>query len=100
VDDASDGAELGVADSRSERGPKQYVVEHIRDALAHDRRVAQLDVQVKVVGDRIFVKGTVPAAARREAITTVLQEMFGDDADIHNEVTVLTPTERPEPEHL
>jgi hypothetical protein len=86
--------------ARPERGPKQYVVEHIRDALAQDRRVAELDVQVKVVGDRIFIKGTVPAAGRRDAITAVLREMFGDDADIHNEVTVLAPTERPEPEHL
>jgi hypothetical protein len=86
--------------TRPEREPKQYVVEHIRNALAQDRRVAELDVQVKVVGDTIFVKGTVPAADRRDAITAVLREMFGDDAEIHNEVTVLTPTERPEPEHL
>jgi hypothetical protein len=85
---------------RPGREPKQYVVEHIRDALAHDPRVAELDVQVKVVGDRIFVKGTVPAASRRDAITVVLEEMFGSDAEIHNEVTVLAPTERPEPEHL
>ena len=83
-----------------EREPKQYVVEHIRDALAQDRRVGELDVQVKVVGDRIFVKGTVPVAARRDAITAVLEEMFGDAAKISNEVTVFTPTERPEPEHL
>lgn len=83
-----------------DREPKQYVVEHIREALAQDPRVAELDVQVKVVGDRIFVKGTVPAAARRDAIGTVLGEMFGDDAEIHNDVTVLRPTERPEPEHL
>jgi hypothetical protein len=76
------------------------MVEHIRDALAQDRRVGELDVQVKVVGDRIFVKGTVPVAARRDAITTVLEEMFGDDAEISNEVSVLAPTERPEPEHL
>jgi osmotically-inducible protein OsmY len=89
-----------MADSRAEREPKQYMVEHIRDALAQDRRVGELDVQVKVVGDEIFVKGTVPVAARRDAITTVLQEMFGDDAKINNEVTVFVPTERPEPEHL
>ena len=89
-----------MAGSGSQREPKQYVVEHIRDALAQDRRVGELDVQVKVVGDRIFVKGTVPAAARRDAITTVLREMFGDDAEIQNEVTVLTLSERPQPEHL
>jgi tRNA G37 N-methylase TrmD len=83
-----------------DREPKQYVVERIRHALAQDPRVAELDVQVKVVGDHIFVKGTVPAAVRRDAITTVLQEMFGDDAKIDNEVTVLRPTEHPEPEHL
>jgi BON domain len=83
-----------------DREPKQYVVEHIREALAQDPRVAELDVQVKVVGDRIFVKGTVPAAARRDAISTVLDEMFGDDVEIHNDVTVLRPTERSEPEHL
>jgi osmotically-inducible protein OsmY len=82
------------------REPKQYVVEHVRDALAQDPRVGELDVKVKVVGDRIFVKGTVSAATRRDAITVVLEEMFGGDADIHNEVTVLAPTERPEPEHL
>jgi osmotically-inducible protein OsmY len=89
-----------MTDERRDPEPKQYVVEHIRDALAHDHRVAELDVQVKVVGDRIFVKGTVPAAARRDAITTVLEEMFGDDTEIHNEVTVMTPVERATPEHL
>lgn len=87
-------------DAGSDREPKQYVVEHIRDALAQDPRVAELDVQVKVVGERIFVKGTVPVQARRDAITTVLREMFGDDTEIHNEVSVLAPVERPEPEHL
>lgn len=89
-----------MTEDRRDRGPKQYVVEHIRDALAHDPRVGELDVHVKVVGDRIFVKGTVPAAPRRDAITTVLEEMFGDDAQIHNEVTVLAPVERPGPEQL
>lgn len=87
-------------DSGPDREPKQYVVEHIRDALAHDPRVAELDVQVKVVCERIFVKGTVAVAARKEAITTVLQEMFGGDAEIHNEVSVVAPVARPEPEHL
>jgi osmotically-inducible protein OsmY len=85
---------------RRRQEPKQYVVEHIRDALAHDPRVAELDIQVKVVGDRIFVKGTVPTASRRDAITVVLEEIFGGEADIQNEVTVLVPTERAEPEHL
>jgi len=89
-----------VPDAGPEREPKQYVVEHIRDALAQDPRVSELDVQVKLVGDRIFVKGTVPVAARRDAITTVLREMFGDDAPIHNEVSVVAPVERSEPEHL
>jgi hypothetical protein len=42
----------------------------------------------------------VPAASRRDAITVVLEEMFGRDAEIQNEVTVLAPTERSEPEHL
>lgn len=78
--------------------PKQYLIAHIREALAEDGRVNELDVDVAVAGGRIFLTGEVATAQRRDAITEVLRERF-PDYDIANEVSVasIAPAGEAEP---
>jgi hypothetical protein len=79
--------------------PKQYLVGRIQDLLAHDPRVGELDVQVRVVGERVFLRGSVPTEERRDAITTVVHELIPDH-EVHNEVTVVAGGVETEPEEL
>jgi hypothetical protein len=78
--------------------PTQYVVAHLRDVLAHDERVAALDIQVRIVGSDVFLTGTVSSPERREAIETVVREQ-APDLTPHNQLDVLpsaAPTGREE----
>lgn len=79
--------------------PKQYLVGKIREALASDPRVNELDVQVTVAGRKLFVSGHVGTPERRSAITTVLRELLPDH-EVHNEVQVVTFAETNEVENL
>jgi osmotically-inducible protein OsmY len=78
---------------------KQYVIERIREALALDPRVGELDIQVKVTANGVYVRGTVNSDERAETISTVLREVCPDRA-VHNEVTVMHPTESADEERL
>jgi hypothetical protein len=89
-----------VTDADATRGsrPTQYEVARLRDVLAHDPRVAALDLQLRIVGDDVFVTGTVSSAARRDAVGTVLHHEV-PDLTLHNQVAVLAtdaPTGREE----
>jgi hypothetical protein len=81
------------------REPKQYVVERVRDVLAQDPRVGELDIHVKVVGERLFVRGTVPTTDRRDIITTVLEEVLSD-YEVNNELSVVEVGECSDTEYL
>jgi BON domain len=67
--------------------PEQYVVAHVRETLACDPRVNELNVQVTVTSNRILLSGEVTTAARRDAITTVARELL-PDFEIINDTTV------------
>ncbi len=56
--------------------PKHYLVQRIREALAHDPRVVR--------GSKVFVAGAVPTEDRRQAVTEVVQES-APDHEVHNE---------------
>ncbi len=64
-----------------------YLSERIRAALAHDPRVNDLGLQVRLVGSRVFVTGTVATDERRASVAAVIAERF-PDLEIHNDVTV------------
>jgi len=64
--------------------PKHYLVQRIREALAHDPRVSELELQVTVRGSKVFVAGAVPTEDRRQAVTEVVQES-APDHEVHNE---------------
>jgi osmotically-inducible protein OsmY len=67
----------------------QYVTARVREALAEDPEVAELHVDVTVTAGGIYVSGEVPTPERRDAISRVLRERFGD-YEAHNHTTVET----------
>jgi hypothetical protein len=73
--------------------PTQYVVAHVREALAHDERVAALDLQVRIVGDDLFLTGMVSSAPRRDAAEVVVRDAV-PGLRIHNQLAVL-PVDAP-----
>ena len=69
--------------------PEAYLAEHVRQALAQDPEVAELDVVVTVAGGRVELSGSVPTAERREAVGRVARETLPDH-DVHNRIVVET----------
>jgi osmotically-inducible protein OsmY len=82
-----------------EEEPKSYVVAHVREALARDKRANELNVDVTVTGKRVFLTGEVATDERRRAITEVVRELL-PDYDVHNETSVAHVAEPAEPEEL
>lgn len=79
--------------------PPQYLVQRVRDALARDSRVAELDVRVRVLGRRVYLQGSVTTTTRRDAASTVVRELLPEH-EVYNELTVIG-LEAPSPEeHL
>jgi hypothetical protein len=74
-----------VSDAATE--PDGYLIERVREALAHDERAGVLDVDVRVAGAKVFVRGDAGTPERRAAITTLLGELLPDH-DVHNEMSV------------
>jgi osmotically-inducible protein OsmY len=75
-----------------------YLVARLRDALAHDPRVAALDINVRIVGIDVFLTGQVASSARRDAVHAVVHD-FAPELTVHNQLDVLpvdAPTTREE----
>lgn len=66
--------------------PDDYVVGHVRDALAHE---GVLDVHAAVVAGRLVLTGHVATPARRDEVTTIAAGVAGDLVVV-NELSVLT----------
>ena len=75
-------SEPGAAPSSEE--PPHYLVQRVREALAHDERVSELEIKVKVFGRKVFVTGPVSTPERRGAIDEVLSEVL-PGYEVHNE---------------
>jgi len=71
--------------------PEDYAMQRLRDALAHDERVAEMGVQVHVVGGKVFLTGQVPTPERQQAVGTIATEVL-PDYEVHNQ-TFVTPVE-------
>jgi osmotically-inducible protein OsmY len=67
--------------------PPHYLIQRVREALAHDPRVGELELRVKMVGPKVFVTGSVPTDERRKAVAEVVREVL-PEAEVHNETTV------------
>ena len=79
--------------------PREYLVEHVLDALAKDPRVNELELDVALTEEKIVVSGTVANESRRQGVTEVVREMV-PGREVVNQTSVLsvspqrTPAER------
>ena len=74
---------------RTGKDPPHYLIQRVREALAHDPRVGELELRVKMVGAKVFVTGSVQTNERRRAVSDIVREVL-PDAEVHNETTVTT----------
>ncbi|HXF35973.1 MAG TPA: BON domain-containing protein [Actinomycetota bacterium] len=81
------------------RGEETYLEERIHEALTTDGRVAEPELDVRLAGGRVFVRGTVPSVERRRAIDAVIRERF-PGLEVVNETSVLPPTPKGEEEQV
>lgn len=58
---------------RAPEEPDLYVVSHVREALAEDDRVTQLDLDVSVAGRTLYVSGEVPSDGARQAVAEIVR---------------------------
>ena len=79
--------------------PDQYLLAHVREALAADDRTDELGVEVAVVGRTVILNGTVLTDDRRLAAAQVAAEALPEHS-VRNELTVADLSEPPDPEHL
>ncbi len=70
-----------------ESRPPEYIVAHIRDALAEDERTAQQDLKILLSGKKLLVKGDCPTEERCRAIEEVIRSI-APDYEINNQVRV------------
>jgi hypothetical protein len=63
-------------------------VAHVRDVLAHDARVAALDIGIRIVADDIFVTGVVATAARSASVEAVVHELL-PEYTVRNQLSVI-----------
>jgi osmotically-inducible protein OsmY len=69
-----------------------YEQERIRQALATDPRVGELELSVDVVAGRVLVTGSVPSEKVRDAIDAVVKEVVPGVA-LDNRATVASTDE-------
>ena len=79
--------------------PQDYAIQRLRDALAADARLAEMGVQVRMVGGKVFLTGQVPTVERQDAVGTVAAEVL-PDYEVHNETVVTTVAEGPRVERI
>jgi len=85
--------------AREPEEPPQYVTERIREALAADPRVGELDVHVRIAGEKVFLVGYVGTKERHSAVTEIVQGLLPQHR-VFNETYVHNPTESSVQEHL
>lgn len=79
--------------------PPEYAVAHVREALATDPRVNELNLEVTIHGEKVFVTGVVATVQRRAAVTLVIEELL-PGMDVHNETDVAQVAGTPEVESI
>ena len=73
------------------REPEAYLVERVREALAHDPRVSELGISVRVAGETVLLTGDVATPERRAAAAEVVAPLLGG-RKLENGLTVATLT--------
>lgn len=83
--DREEQVERSNRDSSAE--PPHYQVQMVREALAHDHRVGELELQVTIRSGKVMIAGTVPTTEVRDAVSTVVGEVL-PEAEVLNHTTV------------
>ena len=76
-----------------------YLVEHIRDALAQDPRVSELDVTVEIDDETVVLSGTVASPERQKAAADIAHRLLPDH-EVRNETAVTDFEEQTDVEHF
>lgn len=79
--------------------PEDYAIEHLRNALATDERVAEMGLEVRIAAGKVFLTGQVPTEERRRAVGIVAGEVLAE-YEVHNEITVTELADTPRVERL
>lgn len=79
--------------------PNDYVVGHVQAAFAADGAVAELGLEVHVVGDQLFLSGHVSSPEQRARAGEVAAEV-APHLRICNDLDVVSATGHGEPERL
>jgi osmotically-inducible protein OsmY len=79
--------------------PEDYAIEHLRNALATDERVAEMGLDVRIAAGKVFLTGQVPTEERRRAVGVVASEVL-PDYEVHNETVVTELGDQPRVEHI
>jgi osmotically-inducible protein OsmY len=66
-----------------------YLLGRIQEALAQDPRLGELELDVRVVGDRVFLSGRVATEERCLAAVEVVREV-APDHEVSNQLTVVS----------
>jgi hypothetical protein len=72
--------------------PTAYRAEELRQALAAGPRVAEPELDVTIVGDRVVISGTVNTEDRRDAVALITQEHCPDLSVDNRTVVPALPT--------
>lgn len=68
-------------------GAEPYLGSRIEQRLAEDPRTSELGIRVTVSGDRVFVRGEVACADRRNRVIEVVRELIAG-LDIVDDLTI------------
>lgn len=79
--------------------PEDYAIEHLRNALATDERVAEMGLDVRIAAGKVFLTGQVPTEERRQAVGVVAGEVL-PEYEVHNETVVTEVGDQPRVEHI
>lgn len=80
--------------------PDDYRLQRLREALAKDPRVGELELEVRSAGGKVFVSGLVATDERRRAIDEVAREVVPDLRVVNETAVSSFPAPPPAPEQL
>jgi osmotically-inducible protein OsmY len=80
--------------------PDDYLIGHIREALASDPAVGVLDIQVEISGDTVYLAGSIDCGTKRQAAREAATRVAPNYKIVNNiKVMTLSPVEPPEVLH-
>jgi len=66
-----------------------YFLAWVRECLARDERVGELDLTLDLRGHKLYITGNVSSPERRDALSACVRELVAD-IEISNDTSVMT----------